>query len=87
MSLDNPRLSCNQGSIERANSGNRWFGSLALSLNRLKLMQKKPPSVELVLTGRYADKRLIDKADLVTEMTEIKHPYLQGIQARKGIEY
>ena len=53
----------------------------------LKLMQKKPPSVELVLTGRYADERLIDKADLVTEMTEIKHPYLQGIQARKGIEY
>jgi cob(I)alamin adenosyltransferase len=53
----------------------------------LKLIQKKPPDVELVLTGRYADDRLIGQADLVTEMKEIKHPYHQGIQARKGIEY
>jgi cob(I)alamin adenosyltransferase len=53
----------------------------------LKLIDKKPPNVELVLTGRYADKRLIDKADLVSEVTEVKHPYKQGIPARKGIEY
>ena len=53
----------------------------------LKLIQKKPANVELVLTGRYADERLIEKADLVTEMMEVKHPYHQGIQARKGIEY
>jgi cob(I)alamin adenosyltransferase len=44
-------------------------------------------STELVLTGRYAPKELIDIADLVTEMKEIKHYYTKGIKARKGIEY
>ena len=53
----------------------------------LKLIDEKPPDLELVLTGRYADKRLIDRADLVTEVVEVKHPYQQGIPARKGIEY
>lgn len=42
---------------------------------------------EIVLTGRYASKELIDMADLVTEMKEIKHYYTKGIKARKGIEY
>ena len=42
--------------------------------------------VEVVCTGRYAPKELIDLADLVTEMKEIKHYYTQGIQAREGIE-
>jgi len=53
----------------------------------LELIQEKPHNVELILTGRYADQRLIEKADLVTEMVEIKHPYKKGIKARKGIEY
>lgn len=53
----------------------------------LKLIDQKPPNVELVLTGRYADQRLIQRADLVTEMQEVKHPYQQGVEARKGIEY
>jgi cob(I)alamin adenosyltransferase len=53
----------------------------------IKLIDRKPPEVEIVLTGRYADHRLIDKADLVTSMDEIKHPYRNGIAARKGIEY
>lgn len=53
----------------------------------LGVIAGKPPAVELVLTGRYADKRIIDAADLVTNMDEIKHPYNQGIKARKGIEY
>lgn len=53
----------------------------------LRLIDDKPPDVELVLTGRYADERLIDRADLVTEVVEVKHPYQQGIPARKGIEY
>ncbi len=53
----------------------------------LDLIAKKPDDVELILTGRYADKRIIDAADLVTEMVEVKHPYQQGIKARQGLEY
>jgi len=53
----------------------------------LALIRDKPAEVELVLTGRYADRRIIDKANLVTNMDEIKHPYHSGIEARKGIEY
>lgn len=52
----------------------------------LELIQLKPENVELVFTGRNADQRLIDAADLVTEMREIKHYYKAGIQARLGIE-
>ena len=53
----------------------------------IDLVNRKPVNVELILTGRYADNRLIEKADLVTEMVNIKHPYEKGINARKGIEY
>ena len=53
----------------------------------LKLVRDKPPDVELILTGRYADNRLIELADLVTEMVKVKHPFDKGIKARKGIEY
>jgi cob(I)alamin adenosyltransferase len=53
----------------------------------LKLMKKKPEHVELVLTGRYAPQEIIETADLVTEMREVKHPFSKGHQARKGIEY
>jgi len=53
----------------------------------IKLIEDKPPRVELILTGRYADNELIDKADLVTEMVKVKHPFDKGIKARKGIEY
>jgi cob(I)alamin adenosyltransferase len=53
----------------------------------IELICNKPPTVEVVLTGRYADQRIMDKADLVTSMDEIKHPYRKGIEARKGIEY
>jgi cob(I)alamin adenosyltransferase len=41
----------------------------------------------VVLTGRYAPKEIIEVADLVTEMVEIKHPYQKNMLARKGIEY
>ncbi len=52
----------------------------------LSFMSQKPEKVELVLTGRYCPQELIEKADLVTEMREIKHYYQKGIIARKGIE-
>ena len=54
----------------------------------IRLIKEKSPDTELILTGRYADNRVIEAADLVTEMKNIKHPYeLQGIKAREGIEY
>ncbi len=53
----------------------------------VKLVRDKLPDVELILTGRYADNRLIELADLVTEMVKVKHPFDKGIKARKGIEY
>ena len=62
-----------------------WFGVLRTE-DLLELMEKKPLGVELVLTGRKADPRLIEKADLVTEMREVKHYYRQGVVARRGIE-
>jgi len=53
----------------------------------IKLVKDKPEGVELILTGRYADKRLVTLADLVTEMVCIKHPYDEGIGARAGLDY
>jgi cob(I)alamin adenosyltransferase len=53
----------------------------------LKLMKLKPDSMELILTGRYADPELVRQADLVSEMLEIKHPYQKGVPARKGIDW
>ncbi|HEM61399.1 MAG TPA: cob(I)yrinic acid a,c-diamide adenosyltransferase [Chloroflexi bacterium] len=53
----------------------------------LKLLDKKPENVELILTGRYAHPEILARADLVTEMQEIKHPYQKGIVSRRGIEY
>jgi cob(I)alamin adenosyltransferase len=52
------------------------------------LEANKPPTLHLIITGRYAPQALIDYADLVTEMREIKHPFKeQGIRAQAGIEY
>ena len=53
----------------------------------VELIKAKPTNVELILTGRYAEAKLIEMADLVTEMTKVKHPFDKGIKARKGIEY
>jgi len=49
-------------------------------------LDEKPEDIEVILTGRYAPESFIDRADLVTEMKEIKHYYKKGIQARLGIE-
>lgn len=53
----------------------------------LNLLECKPKAVELVMTGRNAPQEIIEKADLVTEMRMIKHPFCKGIAGRIGIEY
>jgi len=53
----------------------------------LALIKGKKKDVELVLTGRGAPKEIIDAADLVTEMKEIKHPFAKGVEARVGIDF
>lgn len=53
----------------------------------LEIIREKPANVELILTGRYADKQLVELADMVTECRKIKHPYDKGIGARAGFDY
>lgn len=53
----------------------------------LDLIKTKPETVTLVLTGNHARPEVIDAADLVTEMREIKHPFQYGIRAKKGIDF
>lgn len=53
----------------------------------MEILDNKPKDLELVLTGRGAPKGIIDRADLVSEIKEVKHPYKRGIERRKGIEY
>ena len=62
-----------------------YFGLLSEE-EVMAFIKQKPHQVELILTGRYCPKGILDAADLVTEMKEIKHYYQQGILARKGIE-
>jgi cob(I)alamin adenosyltransferase len=52
-----------------------------------QLLERKPPGLHVLLTGRNAQPDLIEMADLVTEMREVKHPFRDGIQAQAGIEY
>lgn len=52
----------------------------------LEVMDMKPNNLELLLTGRYADEEIIEKADLVTEMRDVKHYAQKGVKARRGIE-
>jgi cob(I)alamin adenosyltransferase len=63
-----------------------WFG-LITEDEVERFISEKPEEVELVLTGRKAAQALIAKADLVTDMQNIKHYFDQGIEARKGIEF
>ena len=53
----------------------------------LCFLEKKPTGLEVVLTGRDPDLRLVEKADYVSEICKVKHPYDRGIRARRGIEY
>ncbi len=53
----------------------------------IDILNSKPETMEIILTGRYAPDELIEMADLVTEMKEVKHYYNQDVEARKGIEF
>jgi len=53
----------------------------------LAVLEARPPAIEVVMTGRGAPDTIIARADLVTEMVPVKHPYDRGVPARKGIEY
>ena len=62
------------------------FGLIALE-DVIRFVEKRPAHLELILTGRYAPDELVELADTVTEMREIKHHYQKGVKARKGVEY
>ncbi|MDC7219103.1 MAG: cob(I)yrinic acid a,c-diamide adenosyltransferase [Spirochaetales bacterium] len=62
-----------------------YLGVIPLE-DALYLMSRKGENTELIITGRYAPEEIIARADLVTEMTEIKHYYNEGVSARTGIE-
>ena len=53
----------------------------------INMIQTSPEGVDIVITGRDASQIIIDTADIVTEMVEVKHPYRNGIEARKGVEF
>lgn len=59
-----------------------------LDLNEVvEVLKQRPPKLHIVVTGRNAKPELIEAADLVTEMTEVKHPFQTGVKAQKGIEF
>ncbi len=62
------------------------FGLLK-TVDILALMKSAPKTMEVVLTGRGAPKEVIEKADLVTEMKEVSHPFESGVPAREGVEF
>ncbi|GGM73343.1 cob(I)alamin adenolsyltransferase/cobinamide ATP-dependent adenolsyltransferase [Thermogymnomonas acidicola] len=53
----------------------------------IKMIDEKPPNTELVMTGRKMPERIMERADLVTEMVEVKHPFRAGVPARRGIDF
>jgi cob(I)alamin adenosyltransferase len=71
--------------LDEVNVASAW--QLISTDEVVRLIKDRPAHVELILTGRRADPRLIDLADLVTECVKVKHPYDKGTQARSGIEF
>ena len=71
--------------LDEANVAVEW--KLITAAEVLDIVKSRPESMEIVLTGRYAPREFIDIADTVTEMAEVKHPYMNGVMARKGVEY
>lgn len=63
-----------------------WFELIPVA-DVLQLIESRSPRTELILTGRRADPKILERADLVTEMREVKHYYAAGVPARKGIEF
>ena len=63
------------------------FYNLFTTEELIEVLQSKPENVEIVVTGRYAPIEIINIADLVTEMKDVKHYYYQGVDARVGIEF
>ncbi len=53
----------------------------------LAVLEVRPPMTHVIITGRNAPEALIEAADLVTEMTQVKHPFRSGVKAQKGIEF
>jgi cob(I)alamin adenosyltransferase len=53
----------------------------------ISILETKPPSVNVILTGNYMTDQILSIADLVTEMREVKHPFKKGIRAKKGIDF
>ncbi len=52
----------------------------------IEILKKRASHVEVIITGRYAEEKIIEYADLVTEMKEVKHYYTQGVESRPGID-
>jgi len=63
-----------------------YFGLIKVE-DAIEVIKMRKPWVEVVVTGRKAPPEVIEVADYVTEMLEVKHPFSRGIPARKGIEY
>jgi cob(I)alamin adenosyltransferase len=62
------------------------FYKLFTPAELIDILKRKPEALEIIITGRYACPEIMEAADLVTEMREVKHYYTQGVQARIGIE-
>jgi len=78
--------SCDVLILDELNVAVEW--NLITLDDQLSLVKSKPKDIEIIMTGRYARQEVIDIADLVTEMREIKHYYAEEkIQARRGFEY
>jgi cob(I)alamin adenosyltransferase len=71
--------------LDEVNVASAW--KLIKTDDVVSLIKDRPAHVELILTGRRADQRLMDAADLVTECVKVKHPYDKGTLARSGIEF
>lgn len=67
--------------------GNGLRYNLITTQQVIDIIKNKPGNIELVLTGRGIPNEIVELADLVTEMVEIKHPYKKGVASRRGVEY